>query len=135
MNLSRILTVGGIVLVSLSLLQGEESYQPNWESLDKRPVPAWYPDAKFGIFIHWGIYSVPAWAPKEKYAEWYWRWMGTNTEGIDSVAKESPTLRYHKKTYGPDVVYQDFAHDFKAQMFDPDHWANVFKDSGRNMWY
>jgi alpha-L-fucosidase len=54
-------------------------YAPNWESLDKRPIPTWFTDAKFGIFIHWGIYSVPAWAPASadigiyaKYAEWYW---------------------------------------------------------------
>ena len=40
-----------------------QTYQPNWASLDTRPVPAWFTDAKFGIFIHWGVYSVPAYAP------------------------------------------------------------------------
>ena len=45
-------------------------YQPNWQSLDSRPNPQWYRDAKFGIFIHWGVYSVPAWGPKGSYAEW-----------------------------------------------------------------
>ena len=48
-------------------------YEPTWESLDQRPTPQWFADAKFGIFIHWGVYSVPAWGPKGQYAEWYWR--------------------------------------------------------------
>ena len=54
-------------------------YEPRWESLDSRPTPQWFTDAKFGIFIHWGIYSVPAWAPTkgigvhDGYAEWYWK--------------------------------------------------------------
>ena len=54
---------------------GQNRYQPTWESIDRRPSPAWYTDSKFGIFIHWGVYSVPAYAPvKSKgetmYAEW-----------------------------------------------------------------
>jgi len=57
-------------------------YLPTWESIDARPVPRWFDEAKFGIFIHWGVYSVPAWAPvgkggevrgAEPYAEWYWK--------------------------------------------------------------
>ena len=67
-------------LLSLSVmctaLAGAQTYQPNWESLDRRPIPAWFGAAKFGIFIHWGVYSVPAYAPvipgKLAYAEWYW---------------------------------------------------------------
>ena len=46
-------------------------YENNWESLNKRPVPEWFADAKFGIFIHWGLYSVPAYTKKGEYAEWY----------------------------------------------------------------
>ena len=67
-----------ILIVSLFLainLNGQ-NYKPNWESLDKRPVPEWFQDSKFGIFIHWGVYSVPAWGPigdsigvYDKYAE------------------------------------------------------------------
>ena len=56
-----------------------QKYQPTWESINSRPVPQWFEDVKFGIFIHWGVYSVPAWAPANadigvyaKYAEWYW---------------------------------------------------------------
>src|SRR3954467_12674146 len=47
-------------------------YRPTWESLDTRPAPAWYLDAKFGIFIHWGVYAVPSFADPQEYAEWYW---------------------------------------------------------------
>ncbi len=50
----------------------ETRFEPKWESLDKRPCPQWFRDAKFGIFIHWGVYSVPAWGKTGEYAEWYW---------------------------------------------------------------
>ena len=55
-------------------------YESHWDSLDKRATPSWYDDAKFGIFIHWGVYSVPAYADPhskvgESYAEWYWNHM------------------------------------------------------------
>jgi alpha-L-fucosidase len=54
---------------------GQSTYKPDWESIDKRPVPAWFENAKFGIFIHWGLYSVPAWSPKGTYSEWYKYWL------------------------------------------------------------
>src|ERR1700693_3023087 len=66
------------LLITVLLLgsMSAQSYQPTWESIDKRPTPAWFGDAKFGIFIHWGVYSVPSYAPvlpgKLAYAEWYW---------------------------------------------------------------
>ncbi len=56
-----------IIFHSLQTLA--QTYQPNWESLDKRPVPTWFTDAKFGIFIHWGVYAVPGWSSKGQYAE------------------------------------------------------------------
>ncbi|MBC8233085.1 alpha-L-fucosidase [bacterium] len=96
-------------------------YEPNWESIDSRPIPKWYDEAKFGIFIHWGVYSVPAWAPKGTYAEWYWASMAN---------KEGPTWKFHVQNYGEKFKYQDFAPMFKAEMFDPDEWAECFKQSG-----
>ncbi len=73
-------------MLSLSFLIAPllaQTYQPTWDSVDKRPTPAWFGDAKFGIFIHWGTYSVPAYAPvipgKLAYAEWYWNAM-TNSK-------------------------------------------------------
>ena len=49
----------------------DQRYEPNWASLDQRPTPEWFQDAKFGVFIHWGLYSVPAWGKVGEYAEWY----------------------------------------------------------------
>src|SRR5215472_2492121 len=80
-----------------------QPYQANWDSLDKRPTPAWFEDAKFGIFIHWGVYSVPAWGPKGTYAEWYWHELH-NTN--------SPTWKFHAQIYGKNFQYQDFAGQF-----------------------
>lgn len=100
---------------------------PNWESIDARQIPEWYLDAKFGIFIHWGIYAVPAYAPVGTYAEWYWR----NLEnGPEVKGKENPTYTFHTKNYGKDFEYAKFAPLFRAEMFNPDQWAEVFRKSG-----
>jgi alpha-L-fucosidase len=60
----------GVMMLQTISLQAQ-TFQPTWESLDQRPVPQWFRDAKFGIFIHWGVYSVPGWSSKGQYAEWY----------------------------------------------------------------
>jgi alpha-L-fucosidase len=111
-----------------------ETYQPTWESIDARPTPVWFTHDKFGIFIHWGTYSVPAYAPvipgKLAYAEWYWHQM---TEGRDNPKAneiEKGTWDYHKKWYGADYPYQSFAPHFKCELYDPDHWATVLAGSG-----
>ena len=96
-------------------------YEANWESIDSRPIPKWFDEAKFGIMIHWGVYSVPAWAPKGTYSEWYWASMGN---------KDGDTWKYHVKNYGEKSKYQDFAGMFKAELYDPDEWAELFKQSG-----
>ena len=96
-------------------------YEPNWESLDKRPIPKWFNQAKFGIFVVWGPYSVPAWAPKGKYAEWYGHQMRQNG---------SPIAKFHRKTYGRDFHYEDFAPMFTAELWDPDFWVDIFVKSG-----
>lgn len=100
----------------------KQRYEPNWASLDTRPLPEWYDDAKFGIFIHWGVYSVPSWAPVGQYAEWYWYHL---TEKDD----DSETYNHHKAIYG-DAKYQDFANQFKAELFNASEWADLFKRSG-----
>ena len=91
-------------------------YEANWESIDARPTPEWYLDAKFGIFIHWGVYSVPAWGPKEAYSEWYWFNQRMRRQ-------DGATTKFHEKTYGKDFDYEDFAPMFKAELFDPAEWA------------
>ena len=110
----------------------ETRYEATWDSIDKRPCPAWYEDAKFGIFIHWGVYSVPSFAPpsakgQTPYAEWYWNSL---TEGKAGKPRGAATWDFHKRVYGADFEYKDFAPRFRAEMFDPDQWAKIFERSG-----
>ena len=122
-----------LLLLAVSGLSAQ-TYSPTWDSIDKRPTPAWFTEAKFGIFIHWGVYSVPSYAPvlpgKLAYAEWYWNAM---TEGRDNPKAnpiETGTWAYHKMRYGADFPYQNFVSEFRAELYDPDHWADVFARSG-----
>jgi alpha-L-fucosidase len=109
----------------------QATYQPTWESIDSRPVPQWFEDSKFGIFIHWGVFSVPAWGPTknvgiyEKYAEWYW--MSLTNPNRESYQQFND---FHNRVFGADFKYQDFARYFKAEMFEPDEWAKIFVNSG-----
>jgi alpha-L-fucosidase len=107
-----------------------QKYEPTWASLDSREVAPWFSEAKFGIFIHWGPYSVPAWSPKGTYTEWYQYWL--QTESIfgngDFTGQEIP--EFHRNTYGDDFTYYDFAKMWKAEMYDPDEWAELFKKAG-----
>lgn len=95
-------------------------YQPTWESLDQRPVPQWFKDSKFGIFIHWGVYAVPGYCTKGNYAEWY-------QQGL--MNGDTARINFHKKKFG-DRTYYDLANDFKAELFQPDEWAKLFEQSG-----
>src|ERR1700680_4971709 len=115
-------------------------YEPTLESLNQHPLPEWYADAKLGIFIHWGLYSVPGWAPlvhpehdfesvdyitHNPYAEWY----------LNSMRLEgSPTQAYHREHYGPNYDYYNFAPVFnkEIQKWNPDAWAKIFSDAGAN---
>jgi alpha-L-fucosidase len=122
----------GIMLLGLRIAPGQ-TYESNWNSLDKRPIPAWFTDAKFGIFIHWGVYSVPAFAPvgipkEQPYAEWYWHSMMAGKEKSDPNVKG--TWEFHKRVYGADFPYPDFANQFKAELFNPTSWADLFAKSG-----
>jgi alpha-L-fucosidase len=119
------------IFIGIVQIAAAQEYKSNWESIDSRPVPEWFEDAKFGIFIHWGVYAVPAWAPADadigiyaKYAEWYW-WR------INEDSEAGKLFRaYHNKMYGEDFKYQDFAPQFKAQHWDPAQWAQIFKSAG-----
>ena len=88
-------------------------------------LPSWFTDAKLGIFIHWGVYSVPAWAPVGSYAEWYW---------LFSSLPIFPQHQYHRDTYGPDVVYDDFIPQFTAERWDPVDWIDLIEASGAKYW-
>ena len=93
-------------------------YRAAWDSLERYTVPDWYQDAKFGIFIHWGVYSVPGFGN-----EWYPRNM---------YIQGSNEFKHHLKTYGAQKQfgYKDFIPQFHAERFDAAHWADVFARSG-----
>ncbi len=106
------------ILNSVDQVNHDGPFRPDWESLHNYKVPEWYKNAKFGIFIHWGVYSVPAFG-----TEWYPRMM---------YIPGSDEYKHHLATYGTQdkFGYKDFVPRFKAEKFDPSAWARLFKDSG-----
>ena len=110
--------VSAKILSTLEAVNEGGPFQPSWGSLKKYSVPDWYQDAKFGIFIHWGPYCVPAYGN-----EWYPRNM---------YLQGSDVFRYHVETYGPQdqFGYANFIPSFKAEKFDPAQWVDLFKDAG-----
>jgi len=118
------------------------TYQPDRESLKRHQAPEWFHDAKLGIFVHWGLYSVPAFAPTEQgditetlkrgsrhhfahnpYAEWY-----LNTLRLEG----SPARVHHEATYGDGFAYDDFVQPYNAALrnWDPDAMAETFAATG-----
>jgi alpha-L-fucosidase len=113
----------------------QNRYPPTWEALDRRPSPSWYPAAKFGIFIHWGVYSVPAYAAvnvkdENPYAEWYWNSLTEGTKATAPAGHGTMTWKFHQRMYGANFPYFDFAPLFRAEFYDPNRWADVFVRSG-----
>jgi alpha-L-fucosidase len=98
----------------VSVCAQQEKFQPNWNSLEKYTAPDWFRDAKFGIFIHWGIYSVSAFE-----SEWYPRNM---------YQKGTNEYNHHIEKYGPQKKfgYKDFIPMFKAEKFNADTWVELF---------
>ncbi|KAK7112789.1 hypothetical protein V1264_012181 [Littorina saxatilis] len=93
-------------------------YEPNWQSLDSRPLPQWYDEAKFGIFLHWGVFSVPSY-----HGAWFWYyWKGPKP--VPSV------VQFMQENYPPGFTYADFAPQFTAEFYDPHQWAEIFQASG-----
>ncbi|MCY3865196.1 MAG: alpha-L-fucosidase [Chloroflexi bacterium] len=116
------------------------TFEPTLESVGAHEVPAWYHNAKLGIFIHWGLYSVPAWAPAggdigevfqsgdmsdwfrvNSYAEWY-----LNTLKFE----DGPTRAWHNKNYGSNFQYDDFVAGFNSALrrWDPSEMAALFSE-------
>jgi len=139
--------VGALLVIFMSAVTGAvdmgAKYEPNKKSISKHQAPDWYHAAKFGIFIHWSLSSVPGYAPVGKgsiweivaehgfeghfknnpYAEWY-----LNTMKIEG----SPTRKFHRQNYGPDFSYDDFVPEFNRAIenWSPDEWADLFKEVG-----
>jgi len=105
-------------ITNIDKVAAQGPFQPAWESLENYTVPEWYLDAKFGIFIHWGVYSVPAFDN-----EWYPRNM---------YIVGSPVFKHHVETYGPQSKfgYKDFIPMFRAEKFNADEWAELFRKAG-----
>ena len=100
----------------LLAVTSQARYQPTWDSLDARPLPTWYDEAKIGIFISWGVYSVPSFGN-----EWFWNKWRTGQPDI---------VKYMKDNFPPGFTYADFAAQFTAEFYDPDAWAEIIKASG-----
>ncbi len=105
-------------LQTIEKVIGEGRYKDNWDSLSGHQMPKWLREGKFGIFIHWGVYSVPGFGN-----EWYSRNM---------YIQGSPEYEHHIKTYGKhaEFGYKDFIPLFKADKFDPEAWAELFSEAG-----
>lgn len=105
-------------LIQIDKVIESGKYKDDWSSLSNHKTPEWYRNGKLGIFIHWGIYSVPAFG-----SEWYSRAM---------YDKNNREFEHHIKTYGTQdkFGYKDFIPMFRAENFDPDAWAKLFKESG-----
>ena len=115
--------VMAVVLMNVPVRAPGALYEANWASLDERPTPQWFLDAKFGIFIHWGLYSVPAWGKVGEYAEWYWN-------HIQDQQATNVWWQFHRTHYGEHFEYKDFAPRFRAELFNADQWADIFARSG-----
>ena len=123
MAVGKVVNTGLLFLLTLAAVcqcadqNGRTHYQPNWASIDSRPLPGWYDESKLGIFIHWGVFSVPSYS-----SEWFWwNWKGQPTPAIRMFMQEN---------YRPDFTYADFAKQFTAEFFDARDWAKLFESSG-----
>lgn len=92
-------------------------YTPDWKSLDTRPLPVWYDEVKLGVFMHWGVYSVPSFL--SEWFWWYWK-------GVKDVRVEY----FMRQNYKPGFSYADFGNQFTAEFFDPNVFAEIIKNSG-----
>lgn len=110
--------VAGLLCLFAVFTLSECRYEPNWQSIDSRPLPSWYDESKIGIFIHWGVFSVPSYVD-----EWFWYyWKGPTP--VKSVVK------FMEDNYRPGFTYADFAPHFTAEFFSPYRWADIFQASG-----
>lgn len=104
------------ILDEIDRVNEQGIYKDNWESLSTYPTPKWYADAKFGVFIHWGAYTVPAY-----FSEWYVRLMYYHC---------NPVYWHHNRVYGKDFPYRKFIEQFTAPNFNAEQWIDLVKNSG-----
>ncbi|MCX6621002.1 MAG: alpha-L-fucosidase, partial [Acidobacteria bacterium] len=130
-------------LVPAAIAPAAGPYQPTTESLRTHKAPQWFENAKFGVFIHWGPYAVPA------YHEWYVDFIspkasfgfllggppytagrGELPEQLYRKNVQAAAVEYHRKNWGADFPYDDFIPMFKAEKFNPAEWAQLFQEAG-----
>lgn len=115
------------------------TYTPDWASLDSRPNPAWYGQARFGIKIHWGPYAVPGYGALGQYAEQYARFYRVGTQGCGTPANPISggcrTAEFHNRVYGKDFRYEQFAAQFNPALYNASEWAEVFRRGGAQYVY
>ncbi|XP_064607689.1 alpha-L-fucosidase-like [Liolophura sinensis] len=117
--MNRFLFISSVLYVLCILRTTAVKYEANWASLDSRPLPSWYDEVKIGIFIHWGVFSVPSFG---RGSEWFWwSWKGANSSAYQEFVE---------KNFPPGFTYADFAPMYKAEFYDPDQWADIFEASG-----
>ncbi|KAK4502875.1 hypothetical protein PRZ48_006301 [Zasmidium cellare] len=107
---------------------GIMTYDPTYDSIYGHESPPWYTNGKYGIFIHWGVYSVPGWGnvgSKEQYAEWYWWYYNQGPN-----ATTGDFYEYNLATYGPNHEYDQFIQNFTTSAYDPKEWVDLFADAG-----
>ncbi|XP_026326719.1 alpha-L-fucosidase-like [Hyposmocoma kahamanoa] len=115
LNIKNVTNTLNLTKIKMNVLQNSKVYSPNWQDLDTRPLPQWYDSAKIGIFVHWGVYSVPGCV-----SEWFWYyWRNGNREIHDF-------LKYYRHGF----TYEEFAQNLTANSFNPNKWAKLFAKSG-----
>eukprot|EP00158_Paraphelidium_tribonemae_P000078 Partr_v1_DN15551_c0_g1_i1_m44702 putative fucosidase, alpha-L len=114
----------GFLLAAAGALGVGAQYQPNWASLDSRPLPSWYDEAKVGIFINMGVYSVPSFGTPNGGASGEWFWERLVTE------KSKPYVDFVADTEAPGFTYPDYAPRFTAKFMNATQWAALFKAAG-----
>ncbi|KAH9508466.1 hypothetical protein Btru_055281 [Bulinus truncatus] len=112
-----LLLVASVSYIFISDAQENLRYEPDWHSLDARPLPQWFDEAKIGIFLHWGVYSVPSYSN----AWFWWFWQGIKARDV---------VEFMEKNYPPGFTYADLAPQFTAEFYNPDQWADILKSSG-----
>lgn len=107
----------GLLCLCFAATLTDARYSPDWRSLDARPLPEWYDEAKIGIFLHWGVFSVPSYQ-----SEWFWsQWKASKLHSV---------VEFMEQNYRPGFTYADFAPQFTAQFYEPSQWADIFAAAG-----
>lgn len=105
------------LVVLYGFIFGSSSYQPTWDSLDQRPLPQWYDESKFGVFMHFGVFSVPA--VISEWFVWYWR-----------NATDPEAVRFMQDNFKPNFSYSDFAPMLTAEFFNATAYAELVRKAG-----